>query len=390
MKILFCAQVFESRFVGPAVLAEHLLLLNSAECTNEIRILTPDISETILEDNRKIYKLPISYPRFLRSLDFILLQAAYYRAVKDIRRTFKFDVLVFGDARFGGLTKIFSSNGTPVIGFVNDYMQLTKNWRTFELSKNFIIRFTWKQFEKLAVHKLDAILACSDFLKTQIIETYKPQNSLKIKRLYPGFDVQGLHFQVKSLFSFLRIRILFVKAFPQYGALDVLLKSLEKLSKQNDWQFELWLVGQPQADWQRLSELGNQLAPSVFLHFWGQQAAKNVHKLMHEADILCIPSRLEGLGIANAEGLAAGISVVSSLEGGIPEVLGNGAFGWLSETENVDSLAQALNDCLTADEAKRTEKSHLGRKFVEENFDFRQTNQQFLEICSQVFSNKTK
>lgn len=49
--------------------------------------------------------------------------------------------------------------------------------------------------------------------------------------------------------------------------------------------------------------------------------------LMSAFDVLCLPSRWEGLGLVLLEAMARGVPVVGSTAGAIPEVLGDGRFG---------------------------------------------------------------
>jgi glycosyltransferase involved in cell wall biosynthesis len=103
---------------------------------------------------------------------------------------------------------------------------------------------------------------------------------------------------------------------------------------------------------------------------------------MYDNDILCTPSRVESLGIANAEGLATGISVVSTREGGITEVLHYGKNGWLAAPENAEDLAEKLKECIESTPSVSAEKSRNGRLFVEKKFDYKQFNALFLEKCA--------
>ena len=119
----------------------------------------------------------------------------------------------------------------------------------------------------------------------------------------------------------------------------------------------------------------------VQLTILGKIDKKSLYAQMAAHDILCVPSRVESLGIINIEGLSTGISVVSTREGGIPEVLNYGENGWLAEPENAESLADALKNCIEADPSVRKQKSINGRRFIEQNFNIKELVAQFLDIC---------
>jgi glycosyltransferase involved in cell wall biosynthesis len=62
------------------------------------------------------------------------------------------------------------------------------------------------------------------------------------------------------------------------------------------------------------------------------------------ADVVCVPSRNEGMGRVIVEAMALGRPVVATAVGGIPDVVTDGECGRLVEAEDVDALAAALID----------------------------------------------
>ncbi len=71
----------------------------------------------------------------------------------------------------------------------------------------------------------------------------------------------------------------------------------------------------------------------------------DVRPLLAAADVVAMPSRHEGLGVAALEAMAAGRPVVASDVGGLPEALGPDA-GILVRAEDVQALRAALQDVL--------------------------------------------
>ena len=59
-------------------------------------------------------------------------------------------------------------------------------------------------------------------------------------------------------------------------------------------------------------------------------------------DVLCLPSRWEGLGLVLVEAMLRGVPVVGSRAGAIPEALGHGAYGVLFEPGDEDGLVAAI------------------------------------------------
>lgn len=71
-------------------------------------------------------------------------------------------------------------------------------------------------------------------------------------------------------------------------------------------------------------------------------AIPGVRRGLRAFDVLVLPSRWEGLGLVLVEAMLAGVPVVGSRAGAIPETLGRGRFGLLFEPGSVDALHAAL------------------------------------------------
>ncbi len=74
--------------------------------------------------------------------------------------------------------------------------------------------------------------------------------------------------------------------------------------------------------------------------FLGWQA--EVERLLQRWDIFAMPSLEEGFGIAALEAMAAGLPVVATNVGGIPELVENGRTGWLVPPGNPQALAERV------------------------------------------------
>lgn len=63
------------------------------------------------------------------------------------------------------------------------------------------------------------------------------------------------------------------------------------------------------------------------------------HKPLRISDLFLLPSQTESFGLAALEAMAAGVPVISSNTGGIPEVNEHGKTGFLSEVGDVEDMA---------------------------------------------------
>lgn len=94
----------------------------------------------------------------------------------------------------------------------------------------------------------------------------------------------------------------------------------------------------------------------------------DVPALLAAADVLVLPSWVEGLPLVVLEAMAAGLPVVASAVGGTPEVVVDGETGLLVPPRDAQALARALGELL-ADPARRRALGEAGRIRVRERFD---------------------
>ena len=84
---------------------------------------------------------------------------------------------------------------------------------------------------------------------------------------------------------------------------------------------------------------------------------------LSEIDVFCLSSDSEGLPMTLLEALAAGLPVVSTKVGGVPDVVGKTESGWLSSPGDVHGYAAAMEQAVAdADRALRGERA---RKHME-------------------------
>jgi len=87
------------------------------------------------------------------------------------------------------------------------------------------------------------------------------------------------------------------------------------------------------------------------VRFLGERA--DVRYLLHGADLFLLPSLWEGFGLALLEAMDAGLPVVASRVGGIPEVVRDGETGLLVPAGDSDALAHAMARLLADVDGRR-------------------------------------
>jgi glycosyltransferase involved in cell wall biosynthesis len=86
-------------------------------------------------------------------------------------------------------------------------------------------------------------------------------------------------------------------------------------------------------------------AEGLAVHFAGRR--DDVADLLALCAVVVLPSRREAFGRVLVEAMAAGVPVVATAVGGIPEVCTHGVTGLLVPPEDADALAQAITTTLT-------------------------------------------
>ena len=147
---------------------------------------------------------------------------------------------------------------------------------------------------------------------------------------------------------------------------------------------ELWLVGDGELR-RDIEELVKQLGLEEKVKFFGVRS--DVPELLSQADIFVLSSDYEEFGLVVAEAMAAGLPVIATAIGGIPEILEGGRAGILVPPKDVDALAKAIVE-LARDEKKRAELSDYGRKLVAERFDIRRTVREYEKLYLELLEKK--
>lgn len=78
------------------------------------------------------------------------------------------------------------------------------------------------------------------------------------------------------------------------------------------------------------------------VHFIGEKSNEELPNLYGAADAFIRPSRSEGLGISFIEAMAAGLPVIGTRVGGIPDVIEDGETGLMAEPENAADVAKKI------------------------------------------------
>jgi glycosyltransferase involved in cell wall biosynthesis len=104
------------------------------------------------------------------------------------------------------------------------------------------------------------------------------------------------------------------------------------------------------------------------LHYVGWVHGAEKERVLQDTTIYVLPSYHEGLPVGVLEAMAAGVPVVATRVGGIPDTVQHGCEGELVTPGDVDALTEAL-DRLLRDTSYRENLGRAGQRRVSAQFD---------------------
>jgi colanic acid/amylovoran biosynthesis glycosyltransferase len=223
-------------------------------------------------------------------------------------------------------------------------------------------------------------ICVSEFIRNRALEAGFPSHKLIIH--YIGID--------RELFSpsappGTSQGVLFVGRLVEKKGCEYLVRAMQLVQRAHP-QCELTVIGDGP---QRLSleTLARDL--SIRCQFRGTQPAEVIREALVKARIFCVPSLTasngdsEGLGMVFAEAQAMGVPVVSTMHGGIPEVVVHGLTGLLTPERDFQAIADALCVLLVDDDLWQ-QFHHAASKHIEQRFDLKAQTALLEEIYTET------
>jgi glycogen synthase len=136
-----------------------------------------------------------------------------------------------------------------------------------------------------------------------------------------------------------RPRILFVGRLQHEKGIGVLLEAAARMSS----RAQLVFVGDGPAR-KQLHRAARKLGLAERVHVTGFLPHRVVPAAMRHADVLVLPSLFEEFGTTQLEAMQAGVPIVASRTGGIPDAVGEAAV--LVPPGSVEALARAIDEVL--------------------------------------------
>lgn len=190
-------------------------------------------------------------------------------------------------------------------------------------------------FANLAYSRASSIVGLSSEIVNEIKDKYPHKTVYKVASSPVSYDVN--HRNLEKLKQRFENKFLVIHAanMVKHKAFDVSIKAMKLLSESHT-HIHLALLG----DGKERDNLERIADGAKNISFEGKQS--NMGDWFAAAQLQIHPSHSEGLGSVILEGIKAGLPVIATNTGGIPDIITHGTSGLLIDTDDPIALANAI------------------------------------------------
>jgi colanic acid/amylovoran biosynthesis glycosyltransferase len=198
---------------------------------------------------------------------------------------------------------------------------------------------------KSKIAAADLVVCVSDFTRAQLMRIAAPTDWSKIHVVRCGIDLGAFAFQPARPVDGRRRIAIIARLSPEKGHVVL----FEAVARLRDASVDVDVVvvgdGPSAAD---LREAAAHFGVTTQVEFAGALPPAGVATALAGAHVFCLPTFAEGLPVSIMEAMAVGVPVVTTYISGIPELVVNGATGWIVPAGSVDDLVAALESALSS------------------------------------------
>jgi len=221
-----------------------------------------------------------------------------------------------------------------------------------------------RKFISRALGLSDRLLAVSRD-SAQKLKTLAPKNEIEI--IVNAIDTAPFSFSAdRSALKTGEVRILFVGAMGKLKGETDLADAVKRIAAKHP-NLRVSFLG---FGGEKLRAYAAQIGIEKLIEFVGAVPLDERIGFFEKADIFALPTYAEAMPLAVIEAMAAGLPVVSTTVGGIPELIDENEEGFLVAPADREKLAEKLS-ILIDDRARRGAMGKKGREKVGKQLDFR-------------------
>ncbi len=284
----------------------------------------------------------------------------------------KYDaILALQASQGGGAAWLFKLFNPRVLFILN--IQEGKDLK----GQGFLINF----FRKIIIRKADIITVISRYLAGYAL---KAGSKAKIVIIPNGVDLDRFKYKTKNAGRNLKI-ITVSRLVPKNGIEDLIQAFYILKTKYNMQNIELAIIGSGSLK-ENLKLKVNGLKLEKEVKFLGTIQNEELPGYLHGADVFVRPSLSEGLGTAFLEAMAAGVPIIGTEIGGIPDFLINGETGLYCKANDPADLAEKINSILS-NEPLREKLIKNGRDMIEAKYNWENIAKEYGELLKNLTIN---
>lgn len=202
-------------------------------------------------------------------------------------------------------------------------------------------RHSPKYYSNSKYENLDKIICVSNDAKNSFCDLF-PSLEKKVQVIYnPIFKSEILKNSLEDVEGFdNEVNILTVARLTEAKGVDILLKA-HKILILKGLKYKLKILGQGELEKHYKKYIVDNKLEN-YTELLGFK--KNPYPYIKNSDIIVVPSRYEGFSLVVAESLVLKKAIISTKCSGPIEILENGKYGKLVEIENIEELAQAMEE----------------------------------------------
>jgi colanic acid/amylovoran biosynthesis glycosyltransferase len=238
----------------------------------------------------------------------------------------------------------------------------------------------------------DRFLAISELWMNKLVALGCPPDRISLLRM--GVDTDAIAFAPRPIAEGGAVHLLTVGRLIEKKGTEFILRALARLRETApavNWHLTVAGDGPLRG---QLEELAAALGIAPEVTFTGSISSADVKDLLKSAHIFALPSvvagngDMEGIPVALMEAMAAGVSVVSTVHSGIPELIEDRVSGLLAPERNIEVLADHFRTMCT-DELQRMSMLQEARSTIERKFNHRKIAESFIkQVAAQVSAEK--
>lgn len=286
-----------------------------------------------------------------------------------------FDVVHLNSSKIGGIGSLAARlSGIPKIIF-------TAHGWAFNEDRSLISKSLIKLSYWMTILMSDKVIAVSKNIKQQVIGW--PFASNKIEVIHNGVKEIDFYekevarekiYQINHNVNKNNFLIGTIAELHPIKGLDILIESAKEISKNENVQFVIIGEGQIRQELEEKIQSSNLENKFILLGFL-DGAAKHLRAF----DLFVLPSRSEALALVVLEAGLAGVPVIASKVGGIPEVISDKKYGRLFTSEKSSELTKEISEAIDSSEETKNSGLNLNQR-VKEEFSYKKMLEETINL----------